>query len=117
MQHLSTETYNIEQVSKVFIQNSAETCLEIDYFPCKFPKSPTAGGSTFRLPFRFNNYRMCKEPTPIEQFWLKQMLGILGQNETYILCFLALSPLLSKNRSHTIEGADIYRRYTNKFNI
>jgi len=38
-------------------------------------------------------------------------LAILGQNETYTLCFLALLPSLSKNRFCATEGADIYRRY------
>jgi len=37
-------------------------------------------------------------------------LAILKQNETYILCFLVLPSLLSKNRFRVTEGADIYRR-------
>jgi len=35
----------------------------------------------------------------------------LGQNKTYILCFLVLSSPLSKIRSRATEGADIFRRY------
>jgi len=35
MQHLNTETYNNEQVSKVFIQNFAEACVKMDYFASK----------------------------------------------------------------------------------
>jgi len=38
---LSTETYNNEQVSKVFIQNNRPKMV---YFASKSPKSPTAGG-------------------------------------------------------------------------
>jgi len=30
--------YNNEQVSKVFSKISAETCLKMDYFGCKFKK-------------------------------------------------------------------------------
>jgi len=33
------ETYNDEQVSKVFGRISAETCLKVDYFGSKSPKS------------------------------------------------------------------------------
>jgi len=36
--HLSTETYNNEQVSKVFKQNFAETCPKMDYFGSKSQK-------------------------------------------------------------------------------
>jgi len=32
----------------------AETCLKMDYFANKSFKSPTAGGSNTRHPFRFN---------------------------------------------------------------
>jgi len=35
-------------------------------------------------------------PTPIEQFWLMQMLENLGQNKAYILYFLP--PSLFKKR-------------------
>jgi len=35
MLHLSTETYNNEQVSKVLGRISAETCLKLDYFCSK----------------------------------------------------------------------------------
>jgi len=42
--------FNNEQVWKVSRQNSAETCLEMDYFGSKFPpKSPSAGSSVPRL--------------------------------------------------------------------
>jgi len=50
---------------------------------------------------------MCKDPTPIEYFWLKQMLGNFGAKRN----LLPLLPSLSKNRYCAIEGADIYRRY------
>jgi len=40
MQHLST---------------SVETCLKMDYFAIKSPKSPTAESSTLKPPFRFND--------------------------------------------------------------
>jgi len=45
MLHFSTETYNNEQVSKVFGRISAETCLKMDYFGSKFPKIPKRWGS------------------------------------------------------------------------
>jgi len=51
---------------------------------------------------------MCKDPTPIEYFWLMQMLGNFGAKQNFI--FSASS--LSKNHFCKTEGADIYRRCT-----
>jgi len=52
----------------------------MDYFATKSPKSPTAGESDTRSPLRFNDLIVCKDPTPIEHFWLMQMLGNFGAN-------------------------------------
>jgi len=60
---------------RILFRISAETYLKMDYFASEYPKSPTARRSIPRPPFEFNDKRMCKDPTPTEYFWLKQMLG------------------------------------------
>jgi len=50
MLHLSTETYNNEQVSKVLGRISVEICLKIDYFGSKSPKIAKRWGLRFKTP-------------------------------------------------------------------
>jgi len=83
---------------------SAETGLKMNYFASKYPKSPSAGRSTTRLPLRFNDYRECtKTLLPLNIFSWCRLLAILGQTETYIL-FSGSASSLFKNRSRATEG-------------
>jgi len=43
MQHLSSDMYNNEQISKVLFRNSAEICLKMDYFASKSTKFQSLG--------------------------------------------------------------------------
>jgi len=52
---------------------------------------------------------MYKDPTPIEHYWLMQMLGNFESKRNLYFIFSSSSP--SKNRSRSTEGAYIYRRY------
>jgi len=53
MLHLSTETYNNEQVSKVFRQNSYATFLKMDYDGSKSQKISKRWG-------------LCRSPDPVQ---------------------------------------------------
>jgi len=88
---------------KVFIQNSAETCIKMDYFASKSTKSRTAVGSTDRCLDSMT--RECaKTLLPLNIFEWCRCLAILEQNETYILCFLALHPPSSKIVTAPLRG-------------
>jgi len=53
---------------------------------------------------------MCKDPTPIEHFWLMQMLENFGAKQN--LYFIFFAPSLLKNRSRAAKrGWYIYRSY------
>jgi len=54
---------------------------------------------------------MCKDPTPIEHFWLMRILRNFGAKRNLYFMFSGSASSLSKNRSRATEGADIYRRY------
>jgi len=75
----------------------------MDYFCSKSPKSSNAGDSATKPPFRFNYKKMCKDPTPIENFWL--MFENFGAKRS--LHFIFSAPSLFKNRSRATN----YRRY------
>jgi len=49
MLHLSTETYNNEQVQRFLGRILSETCLKMDYFGSKFPKIAKRWGLLRRL--------------------------------------------------------------------
>jgi len=50
---------------------------------------------------------MCEDPTPIEHFWLMQILGNFGAKRNLYF----LPPPCPKIVSAPLSGADIYRRY------
>jgi len=101
---LSTETYNNEQCSKALGRISDEIRLT---WIILVVNSSNAGDSAPRLTLglcpqtllRFNNYRLCKDPNPIEHFLLVQMLGNFGKKTKLILYFVFSALFLSKNRS------------------
>jgi len=73
----------------------------MNYFGIKSQNSPSAGGSVPRLPFRFNDQRMCKILLPLNiSFWLK-MQGNLGAKQNFI--FLVPTPC-PKKRSRATDG-------------
>jgi len=85
----------------------------MDYFAGKSPKLPTACGYTPKSCLDSMTRKYAKTLLPLNMFGWYRCLAILGQIETYILCFLALSSSLykKKNRFRATKGADIYRRY------
>jgi len=112
MQHLSAETYNNEQVSKVLIQNFSWDMLKMYYFASKSPNlvNPQISNGWeihTQPPFRFNMQRSYSHWTFLVdanawQFW--------GKRKLYFM-FSGSTPSLSKNRFRDTEEADIYRRY------
>jgi len=58
---------------------------------------------------------MCQNPSPIEHFWLMQMLGNFGTKRNFIILYFLITSL-SKNRFSTPEGADVIDA-ANKFSI
>jgi len=94
----------------------------MDYFAIKSPKTPTAGGSTARPPFGFNNYKSAREcaKTLLNIFgwcrcyWCRPYWTILGPNKAYILCFCPL-PVQKSFPRHLRKL--IFIEDTNKFSI
>jgi len=70
-----------------------------------------------RPSFTFNEQRMCKDPTlsPIEHFWLMQMLGNFGTKRNFIILYF-LIPSLPKIVSAPLRGL-IFSDATNKFSL
>jgi len=52
---------------------------------------------------------MCKDSTPIEHFWLMQMLGNFRAKRNFIILYF-FDLLSVQNRFYTTKGANIYRR-------
>jgi len=96
--NISVQKRTIMNKFRMFLfRISAETCLKMDYFAGKSPKSSIVGGSIPWSPFRFNDYRECaKTLLPLNIFGWCSCLAILWQNETYILCFLPLTLSVQK---------------------
>jgi len=66
-----------------------------------------------QTPFRFNDYKMCKDPIPIEHFWLMQMLGNLEAKRNFTILYF-LSPPCPKIASASLRGL-IFIDAANKF--
>jgi len=89
----------MNKIQRFFGRISAEICLKMDYFGSKSQKSPSAGGFAPRPLFRLMT-RECARPTPIEHFWLRQMIGNrMGKTK---LIFYIFCPLLSKKLSRAV---------------
>jgi len=114
MLHLSTETYNNEQVSKVFIGRiSAQTCQIWIILVINSPNrqilgalpSPRLDSMNRECARDLDIPGMCRDPTPIEYFWLIQMLGNFRAKRNLYSYFIpyVLPPLLSKKRFPATE--------------
>jgi len=88
----------------------------MDYFASKSPKSPTAGASPPDPGLVLMNSECAKTLLPWNIFGWCRCLAILGQKETYILCFLALPPPYTKNVPAPLRKL-IFIDVTNKFSI
>jgi len=103
-----------------FMQNSADTCLKMNYFGSKSQKLPRAGESApkppsylWRLGALSPDPRLDsitrengQDPTRIKLFWLIQVLGNFGaKRNLYFLTFLSKKrslPLHSTTQKHDI---------------
>jgi len=103
--HFSTETYNNEQVSKVFKQNFSRNVPENQLFWYLIsPKSPNVGGQPPDPRLDLINREFAKTLLLLNifdadawQFWSKSKLYY----------FIFSEPFLFKNRFCTTEGANI----------
>jgi len=77
-----------------------------------YPQSRQTLGTRPQTPFRFNESRMCKDPTPIEHFWLMQILGNLGANRNVIILYF-LPPPWRKIASALLSGWYLLTLQTN----
>jgi len=95
---------------------SAKTCLNIIILLVNSPNRQSQRAPPPDPPFRFNDKRMCKNPTPIETIWLMQILGNFVAKSNLHYIFLVLPPCLSKNRFRASVGT-IFIDATNKISI
>jgi len=93
---------------------STETCLKMDYFASKFPKSPPLEAP--HPDHRWDSItimRSAKTLLPLNIFDWCRCFGNFGEkwNLNLYFMFSGSASSLSKNRSCATEGANIYRRY------
>jgi len=99
MQHLSTVQRRtiMKKLRRFLFRISAETCLKMNYFASKTPQIADRWGSA-PDPCLNSMTRECTNALLLLNiFGWCRCLAILGQNETYILCFLALPSPSTKN--------------------
>jgi len=58
---------------------------------------------------------MCQNPSPLEHFWLMQMLENFGAKRNFIILYFLITSM-SKNRFSSTEAADIIDA-ANKFSF